>query len=564
MIEIERSHRESRLVLGVIAIMAMGLVLRNGWAQDDVDLILANPAIQHPSGLWTGFVSSWWPASWELGLYRPLARTLLTAEWALFGGAPWGIHLTSLVLYTLSVFGVWGLAEDLLPSGVAWIAAALFAIHPVHVEAVALGVNQGELVVAILTTMALRRFLALRAGTLSPIRGWLTISALLLIALLFKEHAAVIPLLIVAADLSLPLPSGAAPPRSRWAGYITLLGIVAAFWGLRTAVLGTLAGAPPAAGLSPDFAPRALTMLGVVPTWARLFLWPAHLQADYAPMEIVPWAGWTAAQTIGVLLLLAWGGMLAWGWRRARPVAFSALFLAIALIPVSNLLVPTGILAAERVLFLPSIGVVLLVTALTSALLPTRSAGPARLAQVTAAALFLGLGVIRCAMRLPVWHDEGSHIVAQFNDAPESYRAHIAAGTLRYEAFGDRRGGEQLLRSAIAIWPSDPWPYQELADRYRQDGLCAPAEQLYAQAMALAPQWPRLRLGIVACLFHDGRWREAAAIARSTEILPADRAGFEQIALSADSAALRSATPGSVPVPLGPSSFTGVGPRRGW
>jgi len=154
--------------------------------------------------------------------------------------------------------------------------------------------------------------------------------------------------------------------------------------------------------------------------------------------------------------------------------------------------------------------------------------------------------------------------VAQFNDAPSSYRAHVAAGTLRYEVFGDRRGGEALLRTAIAIWPSDPWPYQELADRYRQDGLCTPAEKLYSEAMLLTPGWPRLRLGTLACLFHDGHWSEAAALARGPEILPADRAGFERIALSADSAARRNAAPGSVPLPLLPNDFTAVGPRRGW
>jgi hypothetical protein len=564
MMEIERSHREARIVLGALAIMAMGLVLRNGWAQDDVDLILTNGAVQHLSGLWTGFVSPWWPPPWELGLYRPLARTLLTGEWLLFGGRVWGIHLTSLILYTLTVLGVWSLAADLLPSGVAWIAAALFAIHPVHVEAVALGVNQGELVVALLTTLAIRRFLAVRAGSLEARRGWAGIAGLTVAALLFKEHAVVIPLLLLAADLTLPIAGEGRPLRSRVGGYLTLALIVALFWSARAAVLGTFAGAPPAEGLSPDLLPRALTMLGVVPTWARLLLFPAHLQADYAPMEIVPWAGWTSAQTMGVLLLLAWVALFVWGRRRAPAVAFAALFLAIALLPVSNILIPTGILAAERVLFLPSIGIVLLVAAASSAILPVRSAGPLRLAQVTAVALLLGLGMIRCAMRLPVWHDQGSHIVAQFNDAPASYRAYVAAGTLRYEVFKDRRGGETLLRTAIAIWPSDPWPYAELADRYRQDGLCTPAEKLYQEAMLQAPEWSPLRLGALACLFHEGRWSEAATLARAPEILPADRARFERAAASADSAAKRGAAAGSVPFPLLPDGYTSVGPRRGW
>lgn len=560
---IELSRREARVALVVLAIMAMGLVVRNGWSQDDVDLIAANGAIQQASGLLTGFSTPWWPPPWELGLYRPLARSFLTLQWTLFQGAPWGVHLTSLLLYIVAVLGVWRLATDLLPAGAAWIAAALFAVHPVHVEAVALGVNQGELVVAILATAALRRLLALRRGAVGARSGWGWIAVMVLAALLFKEHAVVIPLLLLAADLSLPLPAGALSWRTRWPGYLGLVVLVTGFWGVRALVLGDLAGAPPASGLVPELVPRALTMLGVVPIWARLFFWPAQLQADYAPMEIVPWNGWTGAQTLGLLLLLAWIGMFVWGWRRSRPVAFAVLWIGIALIPVSNILLPTGILAAERVLFLPSVGVALLLAAGAAALVPARSDRTARLVQVTGGALLLGLGMIRCATRMPVWHDQGSHIAALYQDAPRSYRSQIAAGTFRYEVLGDRRGGEELLRAAIAIWPTDPWPYQELADRYRLDGICAPAEELYGKAMALAPGWPGLRLGLIACFFHEGRWTEAAAIARSPMIHDPDRVGFERIAALADSAAQARSAPGSVPLPLTPNELTRVGPRRG-
>src|ERR1041385_4411840 len=135
MIDTNVSRREARVLLLALGIMAMGPVLRNGWAQDDVDLIAGNPAVHQLSGLWSGFGSSWWPAPYLSGLYRPLARALVTIEWSVGGGRPWVVHLTSLFLYLGAVVSVHRLAGRLLSDGAARGAAALYAAHPVHGEA---------------------------------------------------------------------------------------------------------------------------------------------------------------------------------------------------------------------------------------------------------------------------------------------------------------------------------------------------------------------------------------------------------------------------------------------
>ena len=101
-------------------------------------------------------------------------------------------------------------------------------------------------------------------------------------------------------------------------------------------------------------------MLGVVPEWFRLFFWPEHLRADYSPHEIVGATHWGVAQTFGAALLVA--DLLSSRGRAGAPrpaVTFGILWTAIGMSLVSNVLFATGIVLAERTLFLATIGVVI-------------------------------------------------------------------------------------------------------------------------------------------------------------------------------------------------------------
>jgi hypothetical protein len=189
--------------------------------------------------------------------------------------------------------------------------------------------------------------------------------------------------------------------------------------------------------------------------------------------------------------------------------------MAVALFPVSNVFVRSGVILAERTLFLPSIGVLLAVGA--AALWASRrmtevGLSPIRIA-LAPAALVLVLGVTRSATRQRVWrtHDDFHRSIVE--DAPRSYRAHYMHGMWHFEQ-GHRADGERHVRTAIALFPYDARPYIDLADEYREAGLCTPARELYRRAMALRTSSEGARLGLVACLLRDARFTEAAAEAQ--------------------------------------------------
>ncbi len=543
----------------VLALGAMGGSLWNGWVQDDPPLILNNPAVHEWSGLTSGFTSAYWPAPSVGGLYRPLARGFHTLQWMATEGHLLTFRLTDLLLYLALTLAVLALARELLTPRQAWIAAALFAVHPLHVEAVAAAVNQAELIVALAACLAGAAWLRWMQGKAGAAASILAVTALFLVALGFKEHAVIIPALLVALELAVGSPS-TADRRRRWGTIAGLFLLGALWWGVRTAVLGSLAGAVPVEGLrDASFGARALTMLGVAGEWARLLFWPARLQGDYSPWEIAPWDRWQGEQTAGVLAVIAFGLALGLAWRRRPGVAFGLLWIAIGLAPVANLIVPTGILLAERTLLLASVGIVLAI----AGLIPdaTWEDGRWRLPLAAALGTLLLLGTVRSATRMLVWRDRDTYLAALRTDAPESWRTMVGAGIAEMEA-GRRAEGERLLLAAHFAWPGSPRPIQVLAFYHRLAGACVPAVPLLEQALWMRPDDRWTRVPLVACLLDLGRYAEARAVAVIDTAPDLQGRVLLTAAAAADSAMHHHAPPHTVRLAPMPGGLTIIGPTR--
>lgn len=157
-------------------------------------------------------------------------------------------------------------------------------------------------------------------------------------------------------------------------------------------------------------------------------------------------------------------------------------------------------------------------------------------------AIVLLLGVAKSAARAGVWRTSDAFFAQVVEDAPLGYRAHHLHGVWLFDN-GRRADGERHIRAAIAMYPYDAGPYTDLADRYRQAGLCAPARELYQRAIELGMLRDRARLGLVECLLRDAHYTEAATEAR----IGAAGSGFQveqfrRLVVIADSAAAAATT----------------------
>src|SRR5688500_14945995 len=147
-----RQRQLAALAIALLALAASATSLTNGFAYDDEWIIRDNPRVQALTGAWKLFGQPYWPPEMGGKLYRPVTMLGFAVQWALGGGAPPVVHAGSVLLYVCLSLAVFALALTMLPATTAWVVAALFAVHPVHVEAVGNVVGQSELLVALAST----------------------------------------------------------------------------------------------------------------------------------------------------------------------------------------------------------------------------------------------------------------------------------------------------------------------------------------------------------------------------------------------------------------------------
>ena len=445
-------------LVALVSLAACVAGFANEFAQDDLHLVEANARIQSLGNLRELFTSPFWPPPFSPDLYRPLTSVWLALQYAFGAGAPIVFRATSYLLYAAVCAGLFQFAVRRLRMrrAIALGIAVLFAAHPVHVEAVALAVGQNELIVALIAFGMLAIYLARRDGEGLRMRDWALLGVLYAAAALFKETGLVLPGLLVLAELLLVRRDASLARRVRetWAGYAWLALVAIGVLLARRAVLGgEIAGTFTAEALQGlRGGGRALTMLAVVPQWARLLVWPAHLRADYSPQEFVASTHFGGAELFGALLLAAALVVVVRSWRRAPVVAFGLLWCAVALLPVSNVIVPTGVLLAERTLFLPSVGFMIALGGLASVIVERTPDLLGRLGRVPAYAcgLLVVAGIARSVERERVWRNDPFLSVRTVQDAPRSFRAQRAYADVLF-AIGQPQLALDAYERALAL-----------------------------------------------------------------------------------------------------------------
>jgi len=566
--------------IAALALSAAAGSLLNAFTGDDHWIVEHNDRVHHLAGAWRLLAQTYWPPQNGAALYRPIPMLGFAVEWVVGGGAPWVVHACGTVLYAGVALAVLWLARLVLGRGAGWVAAAFFAVQPIHAEVTSNAVGQAELWAAWWTVVGVALYIgwrrdgkpwsAARVAALTAVYG---------AACLSKESGVTLPLVLAVAECTVVSRQPAAWPvrlRAVWPVAVALAGAGVAYIGIRWRVVGSLAGDYPTFAFA--HAPaltRWLTMLGATPTIAELVFWPGRIAVEYMPQAVIlrsrPDAG-----LIGPTLILLALSLVTWRVRRVWPaVTFGLLWIGVALLPVSNLLIPAGVILAPRTLFLPSVGAALAIgAALQGIWMWVRSSGIGQPTSGTARRSFvpaLGLlclaallthGVWRSLRRAAAWRDDLTLVTQTAADVPESYLARDGYGRALFE-LGQPAAGERELRQAIALYPGDPGPYVHLASAYERSAMCQQAVALYRQALTLLPTRPDARIGLGRCLWRLGDYDGAVAEARIGLSYGFEVAAFHRLEAQADSARSASSAPRSprrsARVPPGAVHASGLG-----
>jgi len=531
--------RAAALSAGLAILVHVG-ALRNGFAYDDLILIVGDPGIRQLDGLGARLMQPSWPAAFgdEIGAWRPVTTGAWALVWALTGGGSVAFHAFGVLLHAaVTALGVLVFAE-LVPLFVALGAGLLFAVHPVHTEAVANVAGSAELISA--TFVMLAALVHLQAGRRYSTLRVAAVAGLYAAAVLAKEGAAVLPLLLFLldgarrdVDIRAPLEYIRSRGGLLAALSVTLAGILL----LRMDAVGAVAASssPPGGEILRE-ASRIWTVFTTWPHYVRLLFYPATLGADYGPGVIPVALHWSANAILGAMIgLVAFGGAaLVWGrttplgatgapTASGRIVPFSLLWIAAALLPVANVVYLGPVFVAERTLYLASWGAALIVAWLCVALSEERRwAGPVALSLVVLA------GSARTVERVPDWSDTETIMQALIEDRPESGTAWMHLGR-RLAAQGRPDDALTAFAYAVALLNSEYRPITEVSAHLLAMGRNDAARPLLRRAWAEHPEWYTAPGLLAAVELNAGRPADAVPAARAAIALQPGNASMHHL-----------------------------------
>jgi tetratricopeptide (TPR) repeat protein len=431
-------------VLALITIAAYSPALGNGFAFDDEQVIVQNPYVADPNW-WRHILTT--PAWAFVGVknwsnyYRPLQIFSYWFFWRLDGPNPGVYHLFQLIFYVASVWLLYRIGCELIgQEAVAFAGALLWALHPVHVEAVAWAAALPDVGVGFFCFLAFLLFLRAERDR-RPRDGRHVAAALAFgLGLLFKENALSLPPLLVAYWFLLGKPERWRARCARFLPYVAALGVYLA---IRIAVLGHFSAGEQIWRISEGVVGSALALLGA---HLRLFVWPTGL----SPLRTFNWI-------VELHTVWPWAALLllgaAWALRKREPLfAFFISAWLIALLPCLDIRQITTPFAADRYSFLPTFGLCLAMAWLVMERLPNLR--PRGLPIQAVAAVLLVVAVLWTAgteAAIPHWRSSYALMQYGLRENADSGPPHIYKGIDLQYRVGDLAGAAREYRTAIEV-----------------------------------------------------------------------------------------------------------------
>lgn len=528
-------HIASVLFLMVLAVSGYWNTLQNDFVWDDTRQVLRNPDITEGAPWSHLFSSGVWafkhPGQQSANnYYRPLQMLTYRLTAQMFGFNARAFHSVNLILHVLATVLAYAIFCQLTGNpGLALAAGVLFAVHPIHSEAVAWISASTELGCAVFFLLAFYLFLlATRpsaGGTVEPRRErlrrgglWITSCLCFDLALLWKEMAGTLPLVIASYVILCDPGTASVGARVRKACWITLpyWAVVAVYLPLRYRALGFLYISQRNWVLSSG--EYALTVLNLTVKYLVKLLLPVQLNAYHMFDPVRSMAEPRALGSILFLFLAV--AMIAYAWRRAPLAAFAASWFFLTLVPVLNLRAVGRNVFAERYLYIPSVGFCLLVVWLASKEIARLPIGYRPWVGACTLTLIVVLSLAQTIRRDTDWRDEYTLFSKTLEESPDSpVVENVVADLLRSER-RDADGAEKHYLHAIAFaqdrnppeWDQIDSAYVGLALIYSARNQFDQALQALDKAQAANPADTEVQSARAGVLSQLGRWREAQQI----------------------------------------------------
>lgn len=522
-----RSGRRIALLCAAIAGMCVatyhGTLKTRDFMQDDQWIVADNPLLR---GGWNTLLRLVGTGYWEavrgdaatVQEYRPLLMLSFFLHRITTGLRAPPMHAANILLHAVVCILLFFILRRRMDTAAAAAAAMIFAVLPVHTEAVSSLTGRSELLSAVLILGSWMLLEADPGGAARSGTGKLWGGAsLFLAALLTKEHAILLPALLAMSDWAFhsrhPL------SRDRRKVHMLLLACAVGYLALRFLLLSRAIHA----GESYFKGTTGIVTLLTASKFAVLhYLWPSlsgsGLCADYS-RPLIPdcglgdMAAWLCLAGLAALLAVSVHAFL----RKRSSWAFWILAPGVFLLPTSHLLMPIDTLGAERFLYLPTMGL----AAIMGQAYAAASTRARKTSMLLACALLCWYGQ-RTISRNQAWASDVDFYRAAVACNPVSAKAHTALGGSLI-VNGRIGEGEYHLSKAIGLNPKLSHPHYNRARLAWERRDFKGAHEHLGRCLELNPGSPDAWVLMAVTLENLGRQEEAAAaLAKALGLRPWD------------------------------------------
>jgi tetratricopeptide (TPR) repeat protein len=453
------------LFLALVIFATYAPALRNDFVWDDTALVLRDPLIRSWELIPEDFQHFLFVDATPSDFYRPIQRLTYLADYAAFVFKPAGYHLSSIVCHLGATLALLLLGNELLRGwnfeerkrrSLAFIAALIWAVHPVHTAAVAYISGRADPLAAMFGFLGI--YCGIRLAPAKRSSRWLlhiATAGLFLLSALSKETGLIFPALLIAILLL----------RKSWRQILPAIAVLV-FVAVSYLSLRLPAEHFPAPRLRPPtpLLVRPIIVARAFAEYTGLLLFPANLHMDRdveshpfgSSDESVRGAAWRELQTLAGIALA--GAALYWLFRTRKkdPAVFACLVLAIlAYLPVSGAFSLNANIA-EHWLYLPAAFLFLAATVAIS-----RRQVPMRLAAIVIALLVVFFGA-RTFLYTLDWKNQRTFLertIAAGGDSPRML-INLASQELHE---GQLDAAKTHLEAALAKEPNQPFAVINLA-----------------------------------------------------------------------------------------------------
>jgi len=472
---------------------------------DDHRYVFENPYVQ--DGLTAASVC-WAFTTFETSNWHPLTWLSLEADAQLSGTGPRGFHRTNVLIHAANVVllfvGLRCLTGRVWPAA---LVAALFALHPLHVESVAWVSERKDVLSTffwMLTLIAYAWYVRLPGW-----RRYLSVATALVLGLLAKPMLVSLPFVLLLLDYW---------PLERWGRWRLVWEKAPLFAAAAASCVVTYCAQGGAMQSFEELSLGARVANAVVAyaAYLRKIVWPHDLAAFYPhPRDGLP--PWQIAAA-GALLAAISGSVLALA-RRQPYLLVGWLWYLGTLVPVIGL-VQVGLQAmADRYTYVPLIGCFLMIA---WGLADLAAWGRARIA----IAALVGAALLGCAvlswLQITYW---GNSIRLWEHTLQVTTRNAFAHQNLGAAFVADRKEAEAMrqFEACLQADPRNGSAHHSLGVLLANAGRGAEAMQHLQTAVELIPQYSKVHTSLGALLAHQGKLEEAdQQFARACQINPND------------------------------------------